>query len=65
LFNADRTLFGGTPAVVLSQAGNPALDEIMHAFYFSYFLLIIGGIVFVWNGGRRDAERHEAGFTRR
>ena len=23
LFNADRTLFGGTPAVMLSQAGNP------------------------------------------
>lgn len=53
LFNADRTLFGGTPAVMLSQAGNPVLDEIMHALYFSYFLLIVGGIVISWNGGRR------------
>ena len=35
LFNADRMLFGGTPAVMLSQAGNSVLDEIMHAFYFS------------------------------
>ena len=37
LFNADSTLFGGTPAVMLSQAGNPVLDEIMHAFYFWTF----------------------------
>jgi membrane-associated phospholipid phosphatase len=53
LFNADRALFGGTPAVLLSQAGNPVVDEIMHAFYVSYFLLIIGGVVIAWNGGRR------------
>ncbi len=37
LLQADRTLFGGTPAVALSQAGGPLLDEIMHAFYFAYF----------------------------
>jgi hypothetical protein len=53
LFNADTALFGGKPAVMLSQAGNPVLDEIMHAFYFSYYLLIIGGIVIAWNRGRR------------
>jgi membrane-associated phospholipid phosphatase len=53
LFSVDRTLFGGTPAVMLSQAGNPVLDEIMHAFYFSYFLLIIGGIGIAWQGGRQ------------
>ena len=52
LFNADRTLFGGTPAVMLSQAGNTVLDEIMHAFYFSYYFLIIGGIVIAWRRGR-------------
>lgn len=52
LFDADRALFGGIPAVMLSQAGNPLLDEIMHAFHFSYFLIIIGGIVIAWNGGR-------------
>jgi len=62
LFNADRTLFGGTPAVMLSQAGNPMLDEIMHAFYFSYFLLIIGGIVIAWNGGRRGRGTPGSGF---
>ena len=62
LFNADSTLFGGTPAVMLSQAGNPVLDEIMHAFYFSYFLLIIGGIVIAWNGGRRGRGTPGSGF---
>jgi membrane-associated phospholipid phosphatase len=62
LFNADRKLFGGTPAVMLSQAGNPVLDEIMHAFYFSYFLLIIGGIVIAWNGGRRGRVTPRSGF---
>ena len=62
LFNADKTLFGGTPAVMLSQAGGPVLDEIMHAFYFSYFLLIIGGIVIAWNGGRRGRGTPGRGF---
>lgn len=62
LFNADRALFGGTPAVMLSQAGNPVLDEIMHAFYFSYFLLIIGGVVIAWNGGRQGRGTPGSGF---
>ena len=62
LFNTDRALFGGTPAIMLSQAGNPALDEIMHAFYFSYFLLIIGGIVIAWNGTRRGRGTPGCGF---
>jgi membrane-associated phospholipid phosphatase len=62
LFNADRTLFGGTPAVLLSQAGNPVLDEIMHAFYFSYFPLIIGGIVIAWKGARADRFAPGRGF---
>jgi membrane-associated phospholipid phosphatase len=62
LFNADRALFGGTPAVMLSQAGNPALDEMMHAFYFSYYLLIIGGIVIAWNRGRGGRGTPGGGF---
>ena len=43
-------LFGGVPAVMLSQAGNVVLDEVMHAFHFSYYILIIGGIIIAWNG---------------
>ena len=62
LYAADRTLFGAVPAVALSQAGSPVLDEIMHAFYFSYFPLIIGGIFLAWSGGRRGRETPAHGF---
>ena len=54
LLATDRALFGGTPAVMLSQAGVPLLDEVMHAFYFAYYPLITFGIVVAWRGwGRR------------
>ena len=62
LYASDRALFGATPAVALSQAGGPLLDEIMHAFYFAYFPLIIGGIVLAWSGGRRGRETPAPGF---
>ena len=62
LFDADRMLFGGVPAVMLSQAGNAVLDEIMHGFHFSYYLLIIGGIVIAWNGDRRGDGTPGRGF---
>lgn len=55
LYAADAALFGGSPAVLLSQHGIPLTDEVMHAFYFSYFPLVIGGIVVAWTGGRRGA----------
>ena len=62
LFAADRALFGGIPAVMLSERGGPVLDEIMHAFYFAYYPLIIGGIVVAWTGGTRGRETPGAGF---
>ena len=62
LFAADRLLFGGIPSVTLSQAGNPLLDEIMHAFHLAYFPLIIGGITLAWKGGRRGRVTPGGGF---
>jgi len=62
LYAADRALFGGTPAVMLSQAGAPILDEVMHAFYFAYYPLIIGGIIVAWKGRARWSETPAAGF---
>ena len=50
LYAIDRALFGTTPAVAISQATVPLLDELMHAFYFSYYPIIIGGIVIAWLG---------------
>jgi membrane-associated phospholipid phosphatase len=62
LFAADRALFGAEPAVLLARMGGPVLDEIMHAFYFSYYPIIIGGIVLAWNGGRRGGGTPAPGF---
>jgi membrane-associated phospholipid phosphatase len=62
LYDADRMLFGGVPAVMLSQAGNAVLDEVMHGFHFSYYILIIGGILIAWNGDRRGDNTPGRGF---
>jgi membrane-associated phospholipid phosphatase len=62
LYEADRMLFGGVPAVMLSQAGNAVLDEVMHGFHFSYYILIIGGIIIAWNGDRRRGDTPGRGF---
>jgi hypothetical protein len=62
LIAADRWLFGATPAAVLSQAGSSALDEVMHAFYLSYYLLITAGIVLAWRGPTRGAATPGHGF---
>jgi hypothetical protein len=62
LYAADRALFGSTPAVTLSQSGAPVLDEVMHAFYFSYYPLLISGIVIAWTGAARRRETPAPGF---
>jgi len=62
LYEADRMLFGGVPAVMLSQAGNVVLDEVMHGFHFSYYILIIGGIIIAWYGDRRNSDTPGRGF---
>lgn len=64
LYAADRALFGGVPAVLLSQAGWPALDELMHAFYFSYYPLLIAGIAVAWAGGSGGRGTPAPGFHR-
>ncbi|HET9372350.1 MAG TPA: phosphatase PAP2 family protein, partial [Vicinamibacterales bacterium] len=38
------------------------LDEIMHALYFAYYPLVIGGIVIAWTGGRRRGPTPAPGF---
>lgn len=56
LYAVDRALFGTLPAIWLSQASSRLLDELMHALYFSYYPLIIGGIVIAWRGPRQTGE---------
>ena len=48
--------------MLLSERGGPALDDFMHAFYFVYFPLIIGGIVLAWTAGAGRPDRPGAGF---
>lgn len=62
LYAIDRAIVGATPAVLLSQIGFPILDEIMHAFYLSYYAIITGGVVIAWTGGRRGRTTPAAGF---
>jgi hypothetical protein len=62
LIAADRWLFGATPAATLSQAGNAALDEVMHGFYLSYYVLITAGIVLAWRGQGRGGPTPGHGF---
>lgn len=62
LIAADRWLFGSTPAITLSQAGSSAIDELMHGFYLSYYVLITAGIILAWRGPRRGAATPGAGF---
>jgi len=62
LYAADRKLFGTTPAVAISAMPAPMLDELMHALYFAYYPLIIGGIVIAWIGPKRAGPTPGEGF---
>lgn len=52
LYEADRFLLGELPAVVLSPWTQAPLAEAMHAFYFSYYLIVVGGTWIAWRCGR-------------
>ena len=57
LYAADRFLFGELPAIFMASWAGFPLDEIMHAFYFSYYFILIGGVVIAYVGARRPGER--------
>jgi membrane-associated phospholipid phosphatase len=50
LYALDRLLFGDLPAVLLNPSVGVFQDELMHAFYFSYYFIVIGGAVLAWLG---------------
>jgi membrane-associated phospholipid phosphatase len=50
LYASDRFLFGDLPSVLLNPSTGRLQDELMHAFYFSYYFIVIGGVVFAWLG---------------
>jgi len=50
LYAFDRFLFGDLPAILLNPSTGIFQDELMHAFYFSYYFIVIGGAVLAWLG---------------
>ncbi len=50
LYAADRLLFGDLPSILLNPSTGLLQDELMHAFYFSYYFIVIGGVVLAWLG---------------
>ena len=52
LYGADRWLFGDAPALLMSSWVGLPQDEIFHAFYFSYYPIVIIGATLAWFGPR-------------
>ena len=50
LFAADRWLYGDLPIYALGPYMSPPVDELMHFFYFSYYLIAILGTIFAFFG---------------
>ena len=50
LYAADRWLFGELPSISLNPWVGFLQDEIIHGFYFSFYLILIGGVVIAWLG---------------
>ncbi len=61
LYAADEAVFGVLPAVALNPWVGPLQDEILHGFYFSYYLILLGGVVTAWMG-RKGERAPGAGF---
>jgi membrane-associated phospholipid phosphatase len=65
LYAADRFLFGDLPSILLNPSTGLLQDELMHAFYFSYYFIVIGGVVFAWlgSGSARPGPAFETTLT--
>jgi membrane-associated phospholipid phosphatase len=50
LYAADRFLFGDLPSRLLNPSVGIVPNELMHAFYVSYYFIVVGGVVFAWFG---------------
>lgn len=62
LYAADRWLFGELPALFMSSWVGLLQDEILHAFYFSYYFIIIGGVTIAWFGPKGSTHQPGPGF---
>ena len=53
LYAADRAVFGGLPGHLMAPWVNPLLTEVMHFFYWSYYIILIGGVAVAYVGWER------------
>lgn len=61
LIRAERAIFGGLPVLQLSVWTHPLLNEFMFAAYFSYFIILIGGVTITWFRLRKAQEAFRRG----
>lgn len=57
LYAADRALFGELPARLMAPWVTPPLTEAMHFFYWSYYIILIGGVAIAYVGRRSQNPR--------
>ena len=57
LYAADVAIFGDLPARLLAPFVAPPMTEFMHFFYWSYYLILIGGVALGYLGYRGQQER--------
>jgi membrane-associated phospholipid phosphatase len=62
LYAADRWLFGELPALFMSGWVGLPQDEIVHAFYFSYYFILIAGVTVAWFGPKGTKNQPGPGF---
>lgn len=48
LYAADRALFGSLPARALAPTVGVWTSEVMHALYFAYYPILVGGLAWTW-----------------
>jgi membrane-associated phospholipid phosphatase len=53
LYAADAAVFGDLPARLLAPWVGPPLTELMHFFYWSYYTILIGGVLLAYLGPAR------------
>jgi len=56
LYAADAAIFGDLPARLMNGWVTPWFTELMHFFYWSYYIILIGGIGLAYVGYRRRSE---------
>lgn len=50
LYAADTAIFGDLPARLLAPWVSMPVTEVVHFFYFSYYFILIGGVIYAYRG---------------